>query len=67
MPCPICSRPAPPRTQNDAAPFCSARCKQIDLGNWLSDRYRVPGAGHGTDGAADVEDGYVNVDHEEGA
>jgi endogenous inhibitor of DNA gyrase (YacG/DUF329 family) len=63
MTCPICSRPAPPRTQNDAAPFCSARCKQIDLGNWLSDRYRVPGP----EGAADLDDGYVNIDHEEGA
>jgi uncharacterized protein len=62
MPCPICSRPAPPRTQNDAAPFCSARCKQIDLGNWLSDRYRVPGP----EGTVD-DDGYVNIDHEEGA
>ena len=22
-------------------PFCSARCKQIDLGKWLSEDYRV--------------------------
>jgi endogenous inhibitor of DNA gyrase (YacG/DUF329 family) len=65
MPCPICSRPALPRTQNDAAPFCSPRCKQIDLGNWLSNRYSVPGV----DGSAGegVDDGYVNIDREEGA
>mgnify|MGYP000240479993 FL=1 len=25
------------------APFCSSRCQQIDLGNWLSEAYRVPG------------------------
>ena len=25
-------------------PFCSERCKLIDLGNWLGDRYRIPGA-----------------------
>jgi endogenous inhibitor of DNA gyrase (YacG/DUF329 family) len=63
MSCPICSRPALPRTQNDAAPFCSARCKQVDLGNWLSNRYVVPGL----EGAApDVDDGYINIDHEEG-
>ena len=23
-------------------PFCSARCKQIDLGEWASEGYRVP-------------------------
>ena len=22
-------------------PFCSARCKLLDLGNWLEDKYRV--------------------------
>jgi len=24
-------------------PFCSERCKLIDLGAWADDRYRVPG------------------------
>jgi endogenous inhibitor of DNA gyrase (YacG/DUF329 family) len=42
LPCPICSRAASPRSQNPAAPFCSPRCKQIDLGKWLSEGYRVP-------------------------
>ena len=23
-------------------PFCSDRCKQIDLGNWALERYKVP-------------------------
>jgi endogenous inhibitor of DNA gyrase (YacG/DUF329 family) len=23
-------------------PFCSARCKSIDLGRWLSESYRIP-------------------------
>jgi endogenous inhibitor of DNA gyrase (YacG/DUF329 family) len=40
--CPICRRLAAPRTQNTAFPFCSPRCKQIDLGNWLDEKYRVP-------------------------
>jgi endogenous inhibitor of DNA gyrase (YacG/DUF329 family) len=22
-------------------PFCSARCKTIDLGNWLDEKYKV--------------------------
>jgi endogenous inhibitor of DNA gyrase (YacG/DUF329 family) len=25
-------------------PFCSPRCKTIDLGNWLGDGYVIPGA-----------------------
>jgi uncharacterized protein len=40
--CPICKRPAPPRAENTAFPFCNARCKQVDLGQWLTEKYRVP-------------------------
>ena len=28
--------------QNRWRPFCSERCKQIDLGDWAAERYRVP-------------------------
>ncbi len=42
MPCPICGRPVPPRKANPAFPFCSERCKLVDLGKWLGDEYRVP-------------------------
>jgi hypothetical protein len=66
MACPICDRPVLPRTANAAVPFCSPRCKQIDLGNWLSNRYAVPGL-DGSAGPDGVDDGYVNIDHEEGA
>ena len=24
-------------------PFCSARCRDVDLGNWLTGRYVIPG------------------------
>ncbi len=40
--CPICDRPAKARAENRAFPFCSERCKLIDLGKWLSEQYRVP-------------------------
>jgi endogenous inhibitor of DNA gyrase (YacG/DUF329 family) len=33
--CPICDKPAPPRDVNRYLPFCSARCKDIDLGRWF--------------------------------
>ncbi len=41
--CPTCAREPLPREKNPAFPFCSARCKMVDLGRWLSEEYRVPG------------------------
>jgi endogenous inhibitor of DNA gyrase (YacG/DUF329 family) len=38
--CPICGKPAEPEHR----PFCSARCRQVDLGRWLSGNYVIPGA-----------------------
>jgi uncharacterized protein len=40
--CPICQRSVQPRAQNAAFPFCSPRCKAIDLGQWFDEKYRVP-------------------------
>ncbi len=39
--CPICDRPVE-RGGNEFWPFCSERCKLLDLGNWVDERYRVP-------------------------
>lgn len=44
MKCPICRRNAPPPKENPFHPFCSERCKLVDLGKWLGEEYRVPGA-----------------------
>jgi len=41
--CPACRR-ATPWAGNPYRPFCSARCKWVDLGNWASEHYRIPGA-----------------------
>lgn len=38
--CPICGKPVDPEFK----PFCSQRCRQVDLNRWLSGTYRVPGA-----------------------
>jgi len=40
--CPICGKEVTPRSANPAFPFCTARCKSIDLGKWLNEEYRVP-------------------------
>jgi endogenous inhibitor of DNA gyrase (YacG/DUF329 family) len=39
--CPTCGK-AFDRTASRSLPFCSARCKQIDLGRWLNEEQRVP-------------------------
>jgi len=41
--CPICGEPLPPRDENEAFPFCSSRCRLIDLGGWIDGDYKVPG------------------------
>lgn len=41
MRCPICKRNTT-WEGNPFRPFCSERCKLIDLDNWLAERYRVP-------------------------
>jgi uncharacterized protein len=40
--CPHCGKEAP-LAGNPFRPFCSKRCKMIDLGNWASEGYRIPG------------------------
>lgn len=42
VPCPRCGTLAPYAPENPWRPFCSERCRIIDLGNWASEAYRVP-------------------------
>ncbi len=37
-PCPICDKPATLRER----PFCSARCRDLDLSRWFKGAYRLP-------------------------
>ena len=41
FPCPRCGE-ATQWEDNLFRPFCSERCKLIDLGAWASDEYRLP-------------------------
>ena len=40
MKCPICGKEV--SRNNPDQPFCSERCRLIDLGNWASEKYRIP-------------------------
>lgn len=41
--CPICRKRVEFARRKDAPfrPFCCERCKQVDLGRWLTEEYRV--------------------------
>jgi endogenous inhibitor of DNA gyrase (YacG/DUF329 family) len=40
--CPQCGEPVEWSPANRHRPFCSERCRVIDLGAWASESYRIP-------------------------
>ena len=49
----MCGRPALPRCR----PFCSTRCRDQDLLNWLNGRYAVPAVEADEDEDAEPDQG----------
>ncbi|HTP62024.1 MAG TPA: DNA gyrase inhibitor YacG [Burkholderiales bacterium] len=49
--CPRCGAQALYSPENRWRPFCSERCRVIDLGAWASEAYRVPVAPEAEDNA----------------
>ena len=45
--CPICGKPGTEASK----PFCSERCRDVDLNRWLSGSYVVPGKPEGDEDA----------------
>ena len=43
VPCPNCRKPVRWGGGNRHRPFCSERCRLIDLGEWAKERYRIAG------------------------
>lgn len=41
--CPSCGKQGTWTVENKEKPFCSARCKLIDLGEWASEQHRIAG------------------------
>ena len=55
--CPRCKRKIS-YEGNPYRPFCGERCKSVDLGNWLSESYRIP-----TSTSQDVSDEVAEPDN----
>ena len=41
--CPTCQKPVEWNEKFPERPFCSARCRLIDLGEWASEGHAIPG------------------------
>ena len=39
--CPECGKPSAFTPENQFRPFCSERCRILDLGSWASESYRI--------------------------
>jgi uncharacterized protein len=54
MKCPICGKPV--QLTDPEMPFCSERCRLLDLGNWASEKYVIPGEPQSAPNQEDEED-----------
>ena len=43
FPCPTCQRPLEWTADAKWRPFCSERCRLIDLGDWINEKHAIPG------------------------
>ncbi|MDY7577493.1 DNA gyrase inhibitor YacG [Herbaspirillum sp. RTI4] len=51
--CPTCAAKVEWNEINKFRPFCSNRCKQIDLGAWAEEKYTIPAVNMPTDDDSD--------------
>jgi endogenous inhibitor of DNA gyrase (YacG/DUF329 family) len=53
--CPQCGRLTVYSKENSFRPFCSERCRLLDLGAWASEEYKVPTKEHADFAHPDLE------------
>lgn len=54
--CPTCGKKVEWSEKNKFRPFCSERCKQIDLGAWAEEKYVIPSKDPVDDGPDSMND-----------
>jgi endogenous inhibitor of DNA gyrase (YacG/DUF329 family) len=54
--CPTCGGDSVYAPSNAFRPFCSERCKNIDLGAWASEDFRMPARGLAEDQFTDIDE-----------
>lgn len=58
--CPQCSTLSEFSPANSFRPFCSERCKLIDLGEWANEGYKIPSTKPIDENDAEQDDGAAN-------
>ncbi|MEJ2593388.1 MAG: DNA gyrase inhibitor YacG [Candidatus Thiodiazotropha sp.] len=53
VPCPTCGKAVPWTPDSRWRPFCSERCRLIDLGDWFDEKHRI---GHDQEGYSETGD-----------
>jgi endogenous inhibitor of DNA gyrase (YacG/DUF329 family) len=56
LPCPTCQHPVEWSAAAHWRPFCSERCRLLDLGAWMTERHSIPGEEVSPDGAGSPPD-----------
>lgn len=51
--CPTCKKSVAWSKEEQFKPFCSERCKMIDLGDWATEAHKIPGEPIEEDSEAD--------------
>ena len=51
--CPTCKRTVEWSPQSAYRPFCSDRCRLIDLGAWFAEQHRIPDESSASEDAPD--------------
>lgn len=54
--CPQCGRLTFFSSENPFRPFCSERCRMIDLGQWAEESYRIPVEQNSVSSELDIPD-----------
>jgi len=54
--CPTCKTSVVWNTENSHKPFCSERCRLIDLGDWATEAHKIPSEPDLSDGNSEFLD-----------
>lgn len=55
--CPYCGKDTIYSPANESRPFCSERCRLLDLGEWADGKYAIPVSNNASPDQEDVVDG----------
>lgn len=58
--CPTCNKEVIWSTQQVNKPFCSERCKLIDLGEWANENNKIPGESVDSESGLSLDDNFLH-------